>query len=610
MKNAKYGEVNTSLTGSVRGDQALWHELERRRFSSLHGNNRCDGKYADYLRYYLGEESWLPPGEDADWESDTGLSILPHAVDQQVSAELDMGFVPEIEPMETSDLLKARILEFLITPRWQSPEFLATRASMTKMRIMSGTAAPMVLWNKNIGDIDVHLQDPRTVYCTPKAQTENEVTEYFREAWMDVGEIASRWPDAPPIAPDSSDGELGLFRESDEGPPRRATVIHCDIRFDSDIMDKVKAEGGGGYSRFDVEGWKRVSYCRGAILEIRKISRKRPAQILIPNYIIPNSMFGMSDFRNTWKLQRECCRILNAYHTSFYLTGNPILAISGMATTEIGKLLSRPGMVIPLGSKVADVSKAIMYLQTPSVPSYGLDLLRFNIETIYRIMGTPDATQGIRPAGVVAGRAIEKLQAAAGMLPAQKVYNSYLGHLKILRDEIDLVTKYYSDEQVIRLTGEMGMETLSALNQQGMIRSGMGEIMRQNGEKGERFQAVAKLNFRELFKNAVDFDIRLKLGHPLIENRQQKENKALTWVKLGAMDPSVAMKYSGFDDATIAENEAAMKRKAEAEAELKTQVLQAKNGGNGGPTQDGENGDGLPPRNYAKEVFEAAMGRS
>ena len=592
------------VTGSEAGDTALASSLEGLHQETLNGTNICDPNYSEYVLIYDGEKEW---DTRLLWQPATGFNPIAHIIDRGVSYEAGESVVPVIDPVERSDRPAAMLAEMMATFRWDKPAHIKMRARGIKVRKMAGTMFPQVFWNPITQDVCTRIADPRSISLTSYVDNEDEVTEYFRRVHMTPDEVQEHFEGAPDFtdAEDSSGDENDY--DAQPAPDGTVTVVYGDWRYRSRMEERVRKAGGSKLlNSWPATAWRRGAYCRGVMLQLRQLNRAMPFGAVTANYDLPDALVGMGEIRNLWKMQRELRRLLDSMLNHAYLTGNAMLLVGADTSVQFRKIVSTPGMMIPVGSRVADVTKLIAYLQPPTVPPYMQWLFMTILSLMEKMAGLPDVSQGVRPSGVISGRAIQALQGAAAVFPQQAMLNTKIGWSQVLKAELDLMWRHYSEERIIRITGEKGRELMAAIAQQHLDDHKVVTVVQKTDVKGDEFSARLKVNFKELMKNAGEWDYSVKTGQPLIASRQEKEAKAGGYVKLGMLHRSVALRFAGFDDATIADNEEAFAAEEEMKAKLEAQKQAAGAMAQGVAGQPGQQGIVPSPEKMDRVAFAEA----
>uniref|UniRef100_A0A6M3KUN3 Putative portal protein n=1 Tax=viral metagenome TaxID=1070528 RepID=A0A6M3KUN3_9ZZZZ len=182
---------------------------------------------------------------------------------------------------------------------------------------------------------------------------------------------------------------------------------------------------------------------------------------LMINNRIPHSFKGMGEPELTKDIMLTINRTLSAMADNIEKTGNPIRKIlKTLWSTLKGKINNAPGDDVQVNSM-----EDIQYLDAPSMPAYVFNFLNLLIMFHDTVIGIQDVTQGKKPTGITAARAIEILQEAAQSRIRFKISHDITDFIvSIGRFIVELLQIYDSEILNIRTVDEKGQVSFAEYN--------------------------------------------------------------------------------------------------------------------------------------------------
>ena len=133
------------------------------------------------------------------------------------------------------------------------------------------------------------------------------------------------------------------------------------------------------------------------------------------------------------------------------LTGNPHWVAQEDANVEINDITNMPGSII----EAADIN-GIRREHPPPMPTYILEMMQLEKQHVEIVSGVYDVTQGRKPSGITAARAIESLQEAGRTRINPKTEQVISSDHDLYMQMIKLMGQFYTEETIFRQIGADG----------------------------------------------------------------------------------------------------------------------------------------------------------
>lgn len=186
-----------------------------------------------------------------------------------------------------------------------------------------------------------------------------------------------------------------------------------------------------------------------------------------------------------------------------------------------------------------DPSKAVYYDDPPSLSRDVFEYRRHNDTLIQTVSGVFDVTQGRRPVGITAGRAIQSLQEAAAVRIAFKVDSFAEAIKEVYVRAIKIIIDYYDGERIFKITDADKDVTVTVIDE-------YPEALQERKEMSDE-EKEALMQIREEWKqeNGImlvlsdvnfEWDIDVDPDSALPASRTERGQMAADLFRLGAID--------------------------------------------------------------------------
>ncbi len=163
------------------------------------------------------------------------------------------------------------------------------------------------------------------------------------------------------------------------------------------------------------------------------------------------SEYGLCVFEQIEPLVIEVCKKLTQYGNHLERTcRNPLILPQGCGVKrdETSNLPARIWEPIP------GMAQHIRFLEVPQTPNDIIAYIELCIRLVDMITGITDVSEGRRPTGIIAARAISALQEKAQIQHRQKIRNNDTYLEEQMRMFHSLGTNWYTEEQMLRYQGK------------------------------------------------------------------------------------------------------------------------------------------------------------
>lgn len=435
---------------SLISEKSQYDAIVRNFKQSLSAMKEFHNDWREFDEFYLAKQ-WNK--QRASWRSDPVVNYVSYVVDQkkpQLTNNRPTGLITPTAPgdeeaadtfTKVTDVISDRVdLDSRIDEVVHSGLLLDIGWFYVYWdnELKGGSLERRTYW---VGDVCVEAPDPSNVFVDPEA-TRVEDCRYIIYAVPKSIEWIQKYAEALgkkiSIEPERT-FETEIYNRPGLGPGQaqdsNRALFYAYWWKDAEGIHVKYAVGG-----YILKEIKNV-YKHGRYPFIPFVAKKRRKSII-----------GIGEPRNIMSNQKLLNKLMEMPTTSALLTANPIALIDAKSGIDPAKWTSKPGVVW----KVADVDKAVKWLEPPRFQSDVFKLTDLLTGYIEKIAGIYDATTGETPGAVTAAAAIQMLQ-EQGSIPIKGIArNLYASIKEVYEQMIELVKEFYTEERYIRIEGENG----------------------------------------------------------------------------------------------------------------------------------------------------------
>jgi hypothetical protein len=486
----------------------------------------------------------------------------------------------------------------------EKEDMFLKRSKCSKNMVLMGTGVYKVRYDQpvdkdgdptKVGEIKIDEIDARYVCADPNARYDKDINTIYHEARYTLDELRKEYPKKNIKSDEGFKDEVAddmLENESDRKDENKyINVVECWMKDDED------------------------KYPNGRIVTVteKQVLEDKPNNyecgfpfVIIPNLMVPDRMFGMSDLKNLEALFNEINKILRRISAIIRKTSNRVLLINGKYGLD-PKLFTGKDAVIVTVDGVDNVSNAAKWLDPPPMPPMMMDMYNKLMELFDKVSGIWDVMQGninLQSSGGPSGVSIDAANQAAQTRIRQTIRNYKMG-MKILAEKlIYLINTTYPAEKTIRITG-MDAEELVEIFEERMAGKYPGDdetrgwedmddvqrnelieqedIKVRQGRNKKVFVSFTGKNLDKYDEMDVEVDVSTMIPHHAIDNVQtamEAVDMASKGVLPELLDAFMDIKKFPYKDKIIEALKAAQEREQQqqqqqAEAQMKIQQQQA-----------------------------------
>jgi len=197
-----------------------------------------------------------------------------------------------------------------------------------------------------------------------------------------------------------------------------------------------------------------TTIANGVLLDDKANPLRRDGSFLFTHfadYAKPGLFWGMGEIQQLLKPQDSLNKIICQIIDILNYCANPSLMIQGRLQTDIQSITNRPGNIYHVGKDAI-----VKYLEGAAVSPALFQLIDVFRTLIDIISGVHDITQGRRPTGITAGRAIMALQDAAQTRMRLKIRNLESAIEDMGGQVVEQIQQNYTDQRAFRITNAQG----------------------------------------------------------------------------------------------------------------------------------------------------------
>ena len=582
---------------------------------------KYDSKWMDYYKFFRGKQ-WKE--ERPAYRHSAVFNMIFRAIQSNVPIQTDS--MPKFEylPPEPGDREFTEILNEVCQADWESKNWLMQLTAMLYDDNIYGTShgSMEVCDDPKFGLNEIEYESLDPFYCFPDPNcfdVNDKRCEFFIYAEpMDVGALKRDYPDkASAIKADLGEfvgsdktqiqtdimkaptENLAYIEESGSGlsiESDKALKITCWL-YDDEILeeeaDKTLDDGSivkEKTSRKKYPGGRKVIITNKIVLE-DEANEYEDGKIPVfkkQNYMLPREYWGISEIENLEGPQAYYNKILSFALDVLHLTGNPIWVVSTDSGVDTESIYNRPGLIIEKNPNSEVRREEGVHLQP-----YVLNLAEQIKNDFNELSANQEVSQGIRPEGVTAAKAIEALQQTAQtrMRLKAKVLDACLqtmGQMYFSR-----AMQFKTAPQVYRLTNNQNVTKYFKFHvtEEPDVEIGGAPVIGPDGQP--QMKKVAK--YRELgndpLTGATTFgdemtmnvptkvDIRVTTGSTLSFAKQEKQNNALQLFDRQALDQEELLKAFEWPNYQMVMERMQAKAMADAQAQAMAQAQPPMPGG-------------------------------
>jgi hypothetical protein len=584
---------------------------------------KYDSKWMDYYKFFRGKQ-WKE--ERPAYRASAVFNKIFRVLQSNVAIRTDARPKFEFLPPEPGDREFCQILNELAQADWEQKNWLLELTTNLFDDEIYGTAHAEVgfdpEYNDGVGDVCFKgldnfycfpdpncfdVNDPRCdffIYAEPIDVNvlKREYPEKAGKLKADLGEFVGS--DKTSISTDvmkAPTENLAYTDESYDGysvKEDKALKITCWL-YDDEVLEDEKEETQEDGSVVK-KSTKRLKYPNGRkiVMTSKVLLEDKPNEFddgKIPvikkqNYLLPHEYWGISELENLEGPQTHFNKVMSFTLDVLHLMGNPIWVVDNASGVDTDNLFNRPGMVVEKNPNTEVRREEGVQLQP-----YVLNLAQMIEAEFDELAATSEVSQGIRPEGVTAAKAIEALQdtAQTRLRLKSRVLDAYLqqfGQMYVSR-----VMQFKTAPQVYRITNSQGAMKYFKFHVEDVPVMGEPSIDPMTGaplppqpmvdemgqpvtEKIGRYREMTAdpmsggtvAGDEKVFKLQAKYDVRVQTGSALPFAKTEKVNTSFQLFDRGIIDAEEVLKATDYPnwEAVLARMQMKAEQQAMAQAQM------------------------------------------
>lgn len=524
-----------------------------------------DKDWDRFYKLYAGQH-W--EGQRPDWKSTPVCNFIFSTIETIIPIITDNAPQLTCAPAEPSDVEKADVMSNILKRNWVYNDMDLKLPVIVKNSLKYGTGFAKAWWKEpdvegELGDVAISVVDPRHIYPSPGAIDIKDAAWLVFAANVPISYVEDMYPDAK--------GRLvGGIWEEDLTVSKTITSQTGGSQGASVIGPVASATGGDGSGSSSSTSWPtgdgpgKTTVDRSKLVTLIELWHRKDGRVQLSvaangvilkhgespfqhnffpfvkfvDYSIPSSFWGMGEIQQLEKLQDFINRRRGQTQDILRICGNPPLVADSNSGINPKAMTTRPGTII-----YKNPGTEVKWLTPPQLPAALFEIQALDKQDFDSVSGIYDATQGRRPQGLEAGKAIVALQEAAQTRIRLKVRNLEGALRQLGQLVISLVQQFYTDERVIRLVGG------NPANPQ---------FVRINQQSVDNFGKAVRINDVTIGK----FDIEIGVGSTMPMDKAQLYAEMKELYQLGAIDRQTLLENTHLSASAQAK---ALERVAQAE---------------------------------------------
>jgi len=530
-----------------------------------------DKDWERWYRLYAGQH-W--EGNRPDWKSTPVVNFIFSNIETILPILTDSSPQLLCAPTEPSDAQTAEVMSELLKKAWVTNDMDLKLPTIVKNSLKYGTGFAKVWWKEpevdgELGDVEISVVDPRHVFPSPGAIDLKDAAWMVYAANVPISYVEDMYPDAA--------GRLvGGVWEEDLSVQKTITSSSGGSSGNMVTGPVASATGGDGSGSSNSSSWPvgdgpgKPSVDRSKLVTLIELWHRKRGRVwrtvcangvvlrdeespfkhnFFPfikfiDYVVPSCFWGMGEIQQLERLQDFINRRRGQTQDILRICGNPPLVADSNSGINPKAMNTRPGTII-----YKNPQTEVKWLTPPQLPAALFEIQALDKQDFDSVSGIYDVTQGRRPTGLEAGKAIQALQEAAQTRLRLKVRNLE-GSLRQLGTQVlALIQQFYTEERVIRLVGgDPRNPRFVTINQ---------EIVDNNGN-------AVRMNDVGIGK----YDVEIGVGSTLPVDKAQRYTECKELFQLGVIDRQTFLANTTLSPGEQAQ---ANQRVAEAEQQMMAQ---------------------------------------
>lgn len=561
-----------------------------------------DKDWERWYKLYTGQH-W--EGNRPDWKSTPVVNFIFSNIETILPILTDSSPQLMCAPTEPSDTQTAEVMSELLKKAWVTNDMDLKLPTIVKNSLKYGTGFAKVWWREpeidgELGDVEVSVVDPRHIFPSPGAIDLKDAAWLVYAANVPIAYVESMYPDAK--------GRLvgGIWEE--DLTVQKTITSSTGGSSGSGVTGPIpSATGGDGTGSSSSTSWPvsgsdgKPSVDRSKLVTLIELWHRKNGRVwqtvcanglVLRNeespfehnhfpfvkfidYTIPSSFWGMGEIQQLERLQDFINRRRGQTQDILRICGNPPLVADANSGINPKAMTTRPGTII-----YKNPQTEVKWLTPPQLPAALFEIQALDKQDFDAVSGIYDVTQGRRPTGLEAGKAIQALQEAAQTRLRLKVRNLEASLRQLGVQMLALIQQFYTEERVIRLVGgDPRNPRFITINQ----------VIVDNSGNAVRINDV----------NTGKYDVEIGVGSTLPVDKARRYEEAKELFQLGVIDRQTFLSCTTLSPAEQAQ---ANQRVSEAEQQMMAQQ------GMGTPQGAGPQGAPEDPAMLSQELMQLEQG--
>lgn len=517
--------------------------------AAAYGPNRTPDDVEQDLSMYHG--SYQNPDMRPYWWSSANFNSAFITATNLQSIELDQPLNCTVRPNRPESDYAANVWRVYLNWIQDAYNWETVRSRMTLDGILQGTRIARILPDSSGNPVPVAL-DPRLVICDPTALTPEQVRYVIEFLYLSDAELYALDPDKAKDEGRTSGIETSMYpnlvsavrqnwpdEQLDDDDVRHVVARMWWFPEELGLIDDMQGartldEGEMLAKRRELSGMYPLG--RVTLFTDRAIYRDEPIGWfgglpieIIENTPAKNSIYGISDLKNTRQLQIELNRLIDTVQDSIRLTGHPRFLVSRESNIKLKSLTNQTGENILTH---ADINNSIRPVDMPVLPP---DVWR-QIELLQRLIdtttGVTDFMQGRTAEHQQTAREVEALMEMIRNRPRQKIRNMRDGAKRMFRKMIYMAHSMSVQPQNIRVSSS----DLIQMQQR------MGSVINMATTQGSGYGWMQA----DLADTDPDMDVSVDIGPSIAKSKLDHGERSDMYLEMGVMTPQEHLEFNEF----------------------------------------------------------------
>lgn len=407
---------------------------------------RYSRNWRRFWRLYMGDH-WDIPAQIGEVKPKTNLVFSSiETLTATITANKPRIIVVAREPR--GEALSNKVQKYLDYV-WDKADMDFKLPILARELMITGNSFFRVYYNQMTEELDIDLLPAMWVVVEPSAMRIEDAQWIIVSRPYSYDKIKMLFPD------ETKDLIAGMEEKTDELiPPSIAgsegmqiyspvvTTTGQSVTVYSEGAKQTVEEYGNmvklteAWLRYDLAHWDYILIANNIIIKHEQFEMTRPPIVHFGLYRTAFSLWAVGDVQQVYEKQLEINKRSQQLLEWLKIVANPPIVIDPASGFESDTR-------IRAGTKIPVQPAQIAWLQPPSLPAELLTNVEMNKKDIEQVLGNPEILQGIRPAGIESGKALQNLYEFANVRVLSRVRIIEAGLKELAEILIENLAKHY-----------------------------------------------------------------------------------------------------------------------------------------------------------------------